>query len=422
MAEKQVYGLQLLTFLVNKFDYQIVNIKGLSTEDYWLVNLKHKYPLVCITHENYRKENIMETLFGQVYRALLSTFSQSVKCLVLNTNETCSDFEMEDIRQSVILENRVDSSIMFDYPGIEQVVRNVDNVVDEKRKLTKVLQKKARSEMMSHMKAPKVTGIIALICFVVFMIQPFLTMITKDETVSAILSGAYYKMNVIGAYEYWRLLTAGFVHVDIWHLFMNMMALFNLGMMLEMKMERKHYVTTLLASVIVGNIFVLLGDANIVGLGLSGGLFGLLGVYTVMLFTEGYYRNPRIISSFLTTMMMNVLISLLPNISMLAHLGGFICGVVLGIYYSDSSKLMSIKKHVVTAFGAVVIGCVISAPFISRIVPVYAKTDARIVESAQKMNLDFYANYLLNRYDGQLASQGDLNYKEFLIEIISRGE
>ena len=39
MAEKQVYGLQLLTFLVKEYDYQIVNIKGLKTTDYWLVNI-----------------------------------------------------------------------------------------------------------------------------------------------------------------------------------------------------------------------------------------------------------------------------------------------------------------------------------------------------------------------------------------------
>mgnify|MGYP003292105042 CR=1 FL=1 len=37
--EKQVYGLQLLTFLVKEYDYQIVNIKGLKTTDYWLVNI-----------------------------------------------------------------------------------------------------------------------------------------------------------------------------------------------------------------------------------------------------------------------------------------------------------------------------------------------------------------------------------------------
>ena len=59
MVEKQVYGLQLLTFLVKEYDYQIVNIKGLKTTDYWLVNIKSEYPIICITNDAYTESNIL---------------------------------------------------------------------------------------------------------------------------------------------------------------------------------------------------------------------------------------------------------------------------------------------------------------------------------------------------------------------------
>lgn len=425
MAEKQIYGLQLLTFLVNKYDYQIVNIKGLSTQDYWLVNLKNPYSLICITQDAYTRDNIMGSSFGAVYRALLTTFTKSPQCLILNTHPTSENFSLEKITQMRILENQVDPSLIQIFPGIESVVRTVNNVAAEQRKLGKVIQQKMRSEFISQMKKegtyPKMTMIIAGICIAMFVLQFLVTLMVKDSITSAIICGAYYKMNVVGAYEYWRLLTAGFVHVDLWHIMMNMFAFFSLGMTLEKKMGRKHYLITLLVSIVVGNLFVLVGDHNIVSLGLSGGLFGLLGVYTVMLFSEGYYRNPRILSNFLTMMMMNFLISMMPGISFLGHAGGFVCGLALGVYYSESKKLESLKKHALLALGSIVIGCLISSQLIIRVMPVYGGTDARIVKSVKQFHLNAYGDYLLDRYDAQLERQGEEGYKEYLTLIMGGG-
>lgn len=418
MAEKQVYSLQLLTFLINKYDYQIVNIRGLKTEDYWLVNLKQPYPLICITQEKLDRDLMNTGMFATVYRALMGTFSTTVKCLVLNTSSNGVNFEVNNITHYSIQEDHVDSSLLQKFPGIDQVVKTVENVEVEKRKLTKVLQKKAKSEFISQLKKndmmPNVTMMIAAICVVMFIVQFALTFITKDVMTSAILSGAYYKMNVLAAHEYWRLLTSGFVHANIWHLLMNLMAFFNLGMVLEGRLKKKRYLITLLVSIVVGNLFVLMGDANVVGIGLSGGLFGLLGVYTVMLFTEGYYKNPRVLSSFMTTMCMNFLISLLPNISMLAHLGGFISGIVFGIYFSDKKLLEGIKGHVMNAFGAVIIGCVLTSAMVGQVMPITAYTDANVIRSVRNLHLDFYADYLVDRYDAQVAKQGQDGYKEFL--------
>lgn len=424
MAEKQVYGLQLLTFLVNKYDYQIVNIKGLPTQDYWLVNLKQKYPLICITNELYTKENVNEGLFGQVYRAILSTFTQPAKCLILNTNHASGSFEYRLITQIPIIENMpVDTSLLQTFEGIDGVVKRVNNVSQEKRHLTRVLQQKARSQYYSALKEknmlPKATMAMAVICVAVFLILNFLSLITKDDITSSILLGAYYKMNVVGAYEYWRLLTAGFVHIDMWHLLMNMIALMNMGAVMERRLKRSQYVIVMLVSIVVGNLFVLIGDGNTVTVGISGGLFGLLGVYSVWMFSDGAYKNPHILSGYITTILMNAFISLLPNISLLGHLGGFISGLALGIWFSESPKLKEFKRHVYISFGAVLIGCCLCIPFVSRIMPIYAGTDARIIYSVQKLHLDFYADYLLDRYDAQMDSQGEEGYKEFLIELVN---
>ncbi len=426
MAEKQVYGLQLLTFLVNKYDYQIVNIKGLATSDYWLVSLSKKYPLVCITNEVLSASTLGSGSFGQVYRAILTTFTQPVDTLVLNTNPSSQKFESGRVLQIPVLENQpVDDMLTRVFPGIDHVVKKVEDVTQEKRKLTKELQKKARDEFYKQLKksqkTPKITMIIAAICTLIFILSSLLYPITENQVTSGILVGAYYKMNVISAHEYWRLLTAGFVHTDMWHLFMNMIALFDLGLLVEGRLKKSQYLTVLLSSIIVGNLFVLIGDANIVGLGISGGLFGLLGVFSVMLFTSSSYKNPRILSSYITVIMMNVFISLLPNISLLAHLGGFLCGLALGIYYDNSPKVSQVKRHAMISLAAVVAACLITIPSVGRINPIYAGTDANIIRSLNQLHLEGYGKYLTKQYKLQMIEQGEDIYPMVLDSLI-KGE
>ena len=75
-----------------------------------------------------------------------------------------------------------------------------------------------------------VTNVIIAICFVVWL---FIQLFPSDSTITnSILIGAFYKPFVLAG-EYWRLLTAGFVHVELWHLAMNMMALLSLGKIFE---------------------------------------------------------------------------------------------------------------------------------------------------------------------------------------------
>ena len=423
MAEKQVYGLQLLTFLVNKYDYQIVNIKGLKTQDYWLVNLNQKYPLICITNDVYSKATIDQGSFGQIYSAIISTFKQNTKCLILNTNQMSQKFELNQILQIPVIENQpMDESLLQDFSGIDHVVRTVNDINKEKRTLTKILQQKEKSRYQTFLKQSrknmKVTNIVGLICLVMFVACQLLTLINQNGITSAILLGAYYKINVVGAFEYWRLLTSGFIHIDFIHFLMNMLALFNLGLVMEKQMKRNQYLTVLLSSIVVGNLFVLMGSGNVVGVGISGGLYGLLGVYTVMIFSNGAYKNRQVMSSFISVLMVNVFISLLPNISLLAHLGGYISGVVLGIYFSRSVKLNNIKKHVLIPYLLVILGCFAWIPKVSRIMPIYAGTDANIIYTLEELHLDFYADYLVDRYDAHLSQQGEEGYRYYLKQLV----
>ena len=143
-----------------------------------------------------------------------------------------------------------------------------------------------------------------------------------------------------------------------------------------------------------------------------------LGVYTVLLYTSGAYKNKQALSSFVRIMSLNIFISLLPNVSGLAHFGGYLAGVVFGIYFSKHRYLVKFKKHVLISFFAILIGCFSLLPNVTRINPIYGGTDAMIINTLREVHLDGYADYLLNRYDAHLASQGEKGYKAIINEII----
>ena len=68
-----------------------------------------------------------------------------------------------------------------------------------------------------------------LVCIIIFLLALMSAFYLENDAIAIVLWGAYYKMNVISMQEYWRLLTAGFMHIALFHLFANIMALYSIG-------------------------------------------------------------------------------------------------------------------------------------------------------------------------------------------------
>src|SRR4051794_26521754 len=73
--------------------------------------------------------------------------------------------------------------------------------------------------------------------------------------------------------EWWRLVTAVFVHIGIIHIASNMYVFWGLGMMAERLLGRLNFLAVYLLTGIAGNVLSLLLKPNIVGAGASGAIF-----------------------------------------------------------------------------------------------------------------------------------------------------
>ena len=242
------------------------------------------------------------------------------------------------------------------------------------------------------------TNVIIAICFGVWL---FIQLFPSDSTITnSILIGAFYKPFVLAG-EYWRLLTAGFVHIDLWHLAMNMMALFSLGKIFEPLLGVRRYLLILIPSIIVGSLFVLSSPENSFVVGISGGIYGLLAAYVTLILRTGGWRMPPVRAALMNMLFINLLLNFLPNISVHAHLGGFVTGLIIyGLIITEKAEVYKRINHIVALVGLVIVLCFIS--WQNRSIPTrsrYLGTDYHVLQILNNGPLRKYSYFLAERLD-----------------------
>ncbi|WP_439937718.1 rhomboid family intramembrane serine protease [Nocardia sp. N13] len=135
---------------------------------------------------------------------------------------------------------------------------------------------------------------------------------------------------------WWQLVTSVFTHVEIWHVAMNMFALFIFGPALEGIIGRARFLAVYLVSGLASSVLVLFLSSQYGStVGASGALFGLLGALLVAA------RKARLNSQWL---MQNLAIGVVITvvgwrmISWQGHLGGFLGGVVAAALIAYAPK------------------------------------------------------------------------------------
>ena len=127
--------------------------------------------------------------------------------------------------------------------------------------------------------------------------------------------------------DWWRLISAAFLHYGPLHLVMNMVGLWWVGSAVEQVLGRGRYLTLYLVSGLAGSAGVLLLSPTDVTVGASGALFGILGA-ALILERQGTYVLGG--AAFPLIAVNLVITFTIPNISIGGHLGG-LAGGALGI-------------------------------------------------------------------------------------------
>lgn len=253
---------------------------------------------------------------------------------------------------------------------------------------------------------PYATYTLIAMCTVVWIMINVLNFSTTTET--AILFGAYYKPFIIAG-EYWRFLSVGLVHISLWHLFMNMMALYNLGTFMEKIVGSVKYTVILLLSIIGGSAFYFITSRNTMAVGLSGGLYGLMAGYTLLIWYSGVWKDPTVRSNLLRTYMINLLINFMPGVAAAAHLGGYFTGLlVTGMLIQVKGK--DVRPRYAAAFGLMCAAMIYMIPQNAFIDSdhVYVLSDVRVLRYEKALGLEEHAGKIAQELDKIYPDEYDI--------------
>ena len=133
--------------------------------------------------------------------------------------------------------------------------------------------------------------------------------------------------NVIGVGEgdWWRLITAAFLHYGPFHLILNMLALYWFGTLLEKRIGSGKYLLLYIVSGLAGSAGALLMDPTVPTVGASGAIFGILGAGLVLEQQRDYVFG----GSALGVIVINLVLTFsIGSISIGGHIGGLLGGAI----------------------------------------------------------------------------------------------
>lgn len=128
--------------------------------------------------------------------------------------------------------------------------------------------------------------------------------------------------------EWHRVITSGFLHVNLLHLAVNMISLWSLGTLLEPRLGSLRFGLLYGSSLLAGSLGALAVQPDALHVGASGAIFGLFGAVVA-------YQLSRGLNPFATSvgplLLLNLVITFsMPGISAGGHVGGLVGGLLGG--------------------------------------------------------------------------------------------
>lgn len=205
-------------------------------------------------------------------------------------------------------------SVVFIVLGILGLVfkTSEEHFEDEREKNTEAvrIQKYYRCK-------PYVTYVLIAINVLVFI------MVKSSEADDIVLTYAVSKID----FKVWKLLTSMFMHVDETHILLNMLALWSVRNLEELIGNVKYLLCYMLSGIGASLLIALFSDLPCVGA--SGAILGLFGCYLLITFKNRKQMKYTFWKNLLPTVVIELIITIImPNVSVIAHFGGLIIGML----------------------------------------------------------------------------------------------
>lgn len=183
--------------------------------------------------------------------------------------------------------------------------------------------------MRLYYKKNPVTFVLLFLNTIMFFVVLFNGNFTTESLVA---NGGLVPRLVTDNKEYYRLLVSMFLHGGLLHFLMNSYFLYFLGSFTEKLLGSTRYAIIYMISGLGASVAVwLFSDPNVVTIGASGALYGIMGGLLILTFIRANWFSPYGIKSIRTISIINIIFTLTLStvVSVEGHLGGLVAGIIL---------------------------------------------------------------------------------------------
>jgi membrane associated rhomboid family serine protease len=178
-----------------------------------------------------------------------------------------------------------------------------------------------------------------------------------DDQDSPVFAALAQSPPLVADGQWWRLVTAGFLHFGVLHLMVNMYSLAVLGPALESRLGGVRFGVLYGVSLVGGTAAIQLFAPYSFAAGASTALYGLFGALGVLLVAAR-----QDVRGLLVLLAVNIAISLLPGISLVGHLGGLVTGALTAGLYLLLRGRWALQVGAAVAFGVLLLVLAVALP------------------------------------------------------------
>ncbi len=354
LDNKNVITMKLLHYFITEKNYNPIILQGVENE-IWLENLEEDCKVVRIVsgyiHNNeqfnfdvFKTKRILKKIKKKTF-----SFSVNVMSIFLDMGENVTKeinidpklicinvHDEEDIKKSDIIKKifpDLDKKMIYNENGMELFVKITNDINKHNKEDANKLEQVFKS------KVPSITYF--LIAFNIFLfIFPMIT--GQYEYIIRMFS---IHGPSIRAGQYYRLITGIFLHGSLMHLIFNCYALYVIGTQIENFLGKFKYIIIYLISGIIGAFFSIIFGGNILSIGASGAIFGLMGALVYFGYFYRVYLGNVLKSQIIPLILLNIAIGFLgEGIDNAAHIGGLIGGLFITMALGVKDKSSNSEK------------------------------------------------------------------------------
>jgi rhomboid protease GluP len=172
--------------------------------------------------------------------------------------------------------------------------------------------------------------------------------------------GAKYREAILAG-QWWRLITAGFLHGGMWHILMNSYALFIVGSQVEQEYGTNRYLVIYLVANVTGFLASFYWTSAL-SVGASAGIFGLIGAMIALGMREKSRYGSALQSQYLMWAALNFVIGIFGGFAIdnAAHLGGIAGGFAVA-YVAGTPRIARSSELIWKVAAIIAVGVTVVA-------------------------------------------------------------